>query len=116
MAKPADPTPAVNIFAMADALETNGRARLLPSLRHNGSAGASPSQARNGLGKVEENMFRGVASPSQIDHSDAFQVSEVVFISGWDLSYNQTLCGFEGSGREPALPLAILSSIESNPM
>ena len=77
MAKPADPTPAVNIFAMADALETNGR-------------------ARNGLGKVEENMFRGVASPSQIDHSDAFQVSEVVFMSGWDLSYNQTLCGFEG--------------------
>ncbi len=36
---------ALNIFAMANALETNGR-------------------ARNGLGKVEENMLPGVASHS----------------------------------------------------
>ncbi len=45
---------------MSNALETNGRARLLPSLRRHGSAGASPSQAMNGLGKVEENLFAGV--------------------------------------------------------
>ena len=58
------PTP-LNIVAMSNALETNGRVRLLPSLRRNGLAGASPSRAMNGLGKVEENMFRGVASPSR---------------------------------------------------
>ncbi len=34
----------------------------------NGSAGASPSQARNGLGKVEESMFTGVASRTRAIH------------------------------------------------
>ncbi len=36
----------------------------MPSYLRLGSAGASPSQAMNGLDKVEENMFRGVPSPS----------------------------------------------------
>ena len=42
-----------------------GRARLLPSWHRNGSAGASPSRAKNWLGKVDAIMFTGVTSPSR---------------------------------------------------
>ncbi len=56
-----------NFVAMSNALETNGRARLLPSLIRHGSAGASPSQAMNGLvkndlmGKATNASFQGIA-------------------------------------------------------
>jgi hypothetical protein len=43
-----------------------GRARLLPSQRCKGSAGASPSRAMNDLGKLVGNMFTAVASPSPV--------------------------------------------------
>ena len=45
-------------------IKNNGRARLLPSWRRNGSAGASPSRSMNWLGKVNVKMFTGVASPA----------------------------------------------------
>ena len=47
---------------------SNGKARLLPSWRRNGSAGASPSRSMNWLGKVNVKMFTGVASPSRYKH------------------------------------------------
>ncbi len=40
-------------------IKNNGRARLLPSWRRNGSAGVSPSRYMNWLGKVDEKMFTG---------------------------------------------------------
>ena len=55
---------ALNIFAKSIPLKTLGRARLLPSQRCEGSAGASPSRTTNCLGKLFGNMFPGVASPS----------------------------------------------------
>ncbi len=40
-----------------------GRARLLPSLRRYGSAGASPSRVTNSLGAVDEKRLPGTAEP-----------------------------------------------------
>ena len=55
----------VSIFAMRDRLKNNGRARLLPSWRRFGSAGASPSRAMNWLGFVLM-----VACPVLVAHGD----------------------------------------------
>ena len=46
----------VNIFATPNRLKNNGRARLLPSWRRNGSAGASPSRRMNLHGQNTVNM------------------------------------------------------------
>ncbi len=58
--------PQQNSLEIHDRLKTNGRARLLPSWRRIGSAGASPSRSMNWLEKVDINMFTGVASPSRV--------------------------------------------------
>ena len=55
---------ALNIFGRPIPVKTTGRARLLPSQRCKGSAGASPSRAMNCLGKLVGNMFTAVASPA----------------------------------------------------
>ena len=55
---------ALNIFAKPDTGKTPGRARLLPSQPRYGSAGASPSQAMNCLGKLIGNMFSAVGRGS----------------------------------------------------
>ncbi len=47
---------APNIVAMLGPLKAFGRARLLPSLRCYGSAGASPSLVMNSLRKLVEKM------------------------------------------------------------
>ncbi len=53
---------------MLNRLKNNGRARLLPSWRLIGSAGASPSQVMNWLVEVDVNMLEGEASPALAMH------------------------------------------------
>ena len=56
---------------MPNELKNKGSARLLPSWRRHGSAGASPSRVMNRLDKVDEDMFTGVAltpSPHPFKH------------------------------------------------
>ena len=87
-----------NIFAMPSELKNEGRARLLPSWRRHGSAGASPSRVMNWLDKVDEDMFTGVASPS---HENA--VPKLEFETALVLEHAEVIQVRAGS--EPQLAL-----------
>ena len=58
-------TGAPNPLEWAKRMKINGRARLLPSWRRDGSAGASPSRVMNWLVEVDVNMFTGVEKSSR---------------------------------------------------